>query len=167
MFGRRGRNVSTGLQVPCALVAAGTAWATGSVEASASSAGGSTAVCASAVSGLDVDSDDGASSSVAGSRVGVSSSVFRVMLSGSGLRTFGMTAAPDSLARRRCCCRRVASCAPRWRGNAVGRDLGNREPVIRGSFTRDGASSQRAGGKATRLLGKHQAGNGWLEGGRS
>jgi len=34
-------------------------------------------------------------------------------------------------------------------------------------FHKDGASSQRAGGKATRLLGKHQAGNGWLEGGRS
>ena len=34
-------------------------------------------------------------------------------------------------------------------------------------FHKDGASSQKAGGEATRLLGKHQAGNGWLEGGRS
>ena len=53
---------------------------------------------ASAVSGLDVDSDDGCSSSVAGSRVGISNSVFRVMLSGSGLRTFAITAAPGFLA---------------------------------------------------------------------
>ena len=52
----------------------------------------------SAVSGLDVDSCDGCSSSVAGSRVGVSNSVFRVMLSGSGLRTFAITAAPGFLA---------------------------------------------------------------------
>ena len=51
-------------------------------------------------------------------------------------------------------------------GNAGGRDLGNREPLIRGVSQRRGFS-QRAGGEATRLLGKHQAGNGWLEGGRS
>jgi len=50
--------------------------------------------------------------------------------------------------------------------NALGRDPGRLRPSIR-EFHKDGASSQRAGGKATRLLGKHQAGNGWLEGGRS
>jgi hypothetical protein len=55
---------------------------------------------------LDVDSRNGwsilgrESGSVAGSSVGVSNVVFRVMLSGSGLRTFafGITAAPEFLA---------------------------------------------------------------------
>ena len=51
-----------------------------------------------AFSGLDVDSNDGCSDSVAGSRVGVSNSVFRVMLSGSGLRTFDIAWVPEFLA---------------------------------------------------------------------
>jgi len=51
-------------------------------------------------------------------------------------------------------------------GNAFGRDPGNREPLI-GGVSQRRSFGQRAGGEATRLLGKHQAGNGWLEGGRS
>src|SRR5208283_3584909 len=80
-----------------AVSATGAASATGSVRASASSAG--TTSTTSAVSAvLDVDSNDGCSSSVAGSSVMLSNSLFRVMLSGSGLRTFGITAAPEFLA---------------------------------------------------------------------
>ncbi len=77
----------------CAFSVRGAAacWAAGERVASASSAGETSA---SAASGLDVDSGNGCSSSVAGSRVGVSNSVFRVMLSGSGLRTFAIAAAP-------------------------------------------------------------------------
>jgi hypothetical protein len=47
-----------------------------------------------------VDSDDGCTCSVAGSGLGVSNSVFRVMLSGSGLRTFAITAAPEFFSSR-------------------------------------------------------------------
>ncbi len=71
-------------------VAASAVAAKGSLVVSASSAG-AVASGTAAVSGVDVDSDDGCSRSVAGSITGVSSSVFRVMLSVSGLRTFDIT----------------------------------------------------------------------------
>ena len=48
----------------------------------------------------------------------------------------------------------------------MGRDPGNREPLIRGVSRRRGFEPE-AGSEATRLLGKRQAGNGWLECDRS
>jgi hypothetical protein len=87
------------------------------------------------------------------------------MLSGSGLRTFGMTAAPihwpdDGVQSK------VGTCSPRRRGNADGRNLGNRKRYP-WSFWRDGASARELAVKGLVSFRKHQAGNGWLEGGRS
>jgi len=71
----------------------------GSTEADAdsltSSAFDEAGLAAVSVSGLEVDSNGGWSVSAGGSRVGVSNSVFKVMFSVSGLRTFAITKAPE------------------------------------------------------------------------
>ena len=73
---------------------------------------------------VDVDSDDGCSFAVAGSSVGVSNSVFRVMLSVSGLRTLDITGGSriPSTGAERLNPRRLAPSLC-WAWDAEGRNL--------------------------------------------
>ena len=150
--------------------ATGSASATDSVRASASSAGDSTELRRSR--GWTWIRATAAQAPSQGQGLGVSNSVFRVMLSGSGLRTFAITAAPEFLAP-------ATGLAHRWEWlpcRAIA-GLSTRLPEtcsLAADLVTSGAFSQRQSSvpavlasKATRLLGKHQAGNGWLEGGRS
>ena len=130
---------------------------------SASSAG----VVASAVSGLDVDSYDGCSCSAAGSSVGVSNSVFRVVLSVSGLRTFAITASSRIPSPARFVPRRPWPQRNGRSRGAVHRSL--LELHVQGSFlrgTRLPAAHRRPRSRLV-TFGKHPAGNCRLEGGRS
>ena len=84
---------------------------------------------------------------------------------GFGIEDVWHDSSSDSFARRRCT-------VDGWHVlTAVARQCRwprPRQPrAISVEFLERRGFSQRAGGKATRLLGKHQAGNGWLEGGRS
>jgi hypothetical protein len=101
--------------------------------------------------------------------VGVSNSVFRVMLSGSGLRTFAMPAAPGFRAP-------ATQIACRWerRPRSYNSQQGMpetrcpRRNHVRKEFSqRQSSQPAELAWKATRLLGKHQAHIGWLDGGRS
>ena len=116
----------------------------------------------STASVLDVDSCNGCSSSVAGSRVGVSSSVFRVMLSGSGLRTFAITAAPGFVQPATDRCRR---CRRAQTACACGLLL-SRCPLYRRYLAKTAFRPGNTRLEATHLRGSPRR-NIWLEVGRS